>query len=195
VADDIALWNQYNGSPISMWVASFAREFEIQTLEMFQDLMHSNGQTFAELGLCLDYSDFAHSNPRALSLIRAMRARGSTVISTDLSDGLAGVAAAKSGDCDIHRIGASLITDLPQNSVDIAIVRSVVSIARATGTLVAAEGVTNPQQCGFLQSIRVSYMSGPLLGEPMGGDRIAELLAAGPIAFTPTDSASHSPAG
>lgn len=84
----------------------------------------------------------------------------------------------------IHRLPAralkidrAFVGKLPESRTDLAIVTTIVGLARAAGLRTVAEGVETPQQARFLKSVGCDSLQGYHIGEPMSADAARDWLA------------------
>src|SRR5438270_11186285 len=83
------------------------------------------------------------------------------------------------------KIGRSFVRDLPQDSEDQAIAQAIISMGKALGMTVVAEGVENAEQEAFLRSHGCDEMQGFLFSKPLPSRHMAELLRAAPLVVSP----------
>jgi EAL domain-containing protein (putative c-di-GMP-specific phosphodiesterase class I) len=68
------------------------------------------------------------------------------------------------------------VRDLPQDSEDQAIAQAIISMGKALGMTVVAEGVENAEQEAFLRTHGCDEMQGFLISKPLPARQMAELL-------------------
>ncbi len=71
---------------------------------------------------------------------------------------------------DTLKIDRSFIQELPQNSGDMAITEAIISLGKALGVNVIAEGVETPEQEAFLRSRGCDEIQGFLYSQPCPPD-------------------------
>jgi EAL domain-containing protein (putative c-di-GMP-specific phosphodiesterase class I) len=81
---------------------------------------------------------------------------------------------------DTLKIDRAFLREVPENGEAAAIVTAILSLARALGRYVVAEGVETEEQRRFLEEQRCPLVQGFLLGRPMPVDAVEELLAGAP---------------
>ena len=116
------------------------------------------------------------SREHAHRLIVSLREMGASVSLDDFGTGLATFDYLKSFPFDYLKIDGGFIRTLETSAVDQAVVRSVVSVARAMGLRTIAEFVERDSLTGLLRDYGVDYGQGYGLGKPRPLD---ELLGAG----------------
>jgi diguanylate cyclase (GGDEF)-like protein/PAS domain S-box-containing protein len=77
---------------------------------------------------------------------------------------------------DVLKVDRSFVAGLPGNGGDAAIIRSVVSLARALGLKAVAEGVETPAQLEELRALGCDQGQGYLFGKPVPAEEAERLL-------------------
>jgi len=77
---------------------------------------------------------------------------------------------------DTIKIDRSFVRDLPHDSEDQAIAQAIISMGKALGMTVVAEGVENVEQEAFLRAHGCDEMQGFLIAKPLPAKQMAELL-------------------
>ena len=75
--------------------------------------------------------------------------------------------------------------DLPQDSEDQAIAQAIISMGKALGMTVVAEGVENAEQEAFLRAHGCDEMQGFLISKPLPARKMAELLQPMELPYAP----------
>ncbi len=78
---------------------------------------------------------------------------------------------------DKIKIDRSFVTDIATRSDQVAIIQAVLSIARALGMTVTAEGVETAIQKDFLKALGCDNAQGYLFGKPVPFEEIVEIVA------------------
>ena len=81
----------------------------------------------------------------------------------------------------------SFVRDLPVDSEDQAIAQAIISMGKALGMTVIAEGVETVEQEAFLRSHACDEMQGFLFSKPLPAKQMADLLRAEPRARLAAD--------
>jgi EAL domain-containing protein (putative c-di-GMP-specific phosphodiesterase class I) len=79
---------------------------------------------------------------------------------------------------DTIKIDRSFVRDLPRDSGDQAIAQAIISMGKALGMTVVAEGVETSEQETFLRNHACDEMQGFLFSKPVPPDHMADLLGA-----------------
>lgn len=108
--------------------------------------------------------------------LQALRRDGVTLTCDDFGTGYASLSFLKSFPVDRLKIDQSFIRNVTQDSVDAAIVRSVINVGQSLKIGVVAEGVETAEQREFLLQNGCVEAQGYLYGRPMSADRLTDLL-------------------
>jgi EAL domain-containing protein (putative c-di-GMP-specific phosphodiesterase class I) len=93
----------------------------------------------------------------------------------------------------VLKIDRSFVDGLPDDADDVAIVTTILGLARSLGLTVTAEGVETEQQRRALVDLGCRYAQGYLFARPMPADGLEELLVA--AVDDPPVRAASGPAG
>ena len=77
---------------------------------------------------------------------------------------------------DTIKIDRSFLRDLPKDSEDQAIAQAIISMGKAPGMTVVAEGVETADQHAFLRNHACDEMQGYLFSKPLPAQELAHLL-------------------
>ncbi len=91
---------------------------------------------------------------------------------------------------DTIKIDRSFVQDLPHDAEDRAIAQAIISLGKALGLTVVAEGVETAEQAAFLREHACDEMQGYLFSQPLPGERIPDLLRSTRL-FLPVSSAER----
>nr|WP_315594679.1 bifunctional diguanylate cyclase/phosphodiesterase [uncultured Cupriavidus sp.] len=108
--------------------------------------------------------------------LQALRRDGVTLTCDDFGTGYASLSFLKSFPVDRLKIDQSFIRNVTQDSVDAAIVRSVINVGQSLKIGVVAEGVETAEQRDFLLANGCIEAQGYLYGRPMPADRLTDFL-------------------
>jgi EAL domain-containing protein (putative c-di-GMP-specific phosphodiesterase class I) len=86
---------------------------------------------------------------------------------------------------DTIKIDRSFVRDLPVDTEDQAIAQAIISMGKALGMTVIAEGVETVEQEAFLRSHACDEMQGFLFSKPLPPREMASLLLAEPRLASP----------
>ncbi len=127
----------------------------------------------------------------AAHTLRDLEAHGIRIALDDFGTGSSSLAWLKEHPLDAIKIDREFVAGLAADSRDQAIVASLISLARALGCSVTAEGVETEDQLVALRLLDCERVQGFLLAHPLGADQLATLLADPPnVATRPTAATS-----
>ena len=122
---------------------------------------------------------------RAIKILDAIQSRGIRLAIDDFGTGYSSMSLMKHFPIDTIKIDRSFIRDLPVDSEDQAIAQAIISMGKALGMTVVAEGVETIEQQAFLRSHACDEMQGFLFSKPVPPRQMAELLRATPALESP----------
>lgn len=118
---------------------------------------------------------------RTNQVIDRLNAIGVRLAIDDLGTGQSSLASLRRFPVERIKLDRSLLADAPGDPPAEAIVSSCVEIAHAIGATVVAEGVETHDQWMFAFSVGCDAAQGYLIGRPVPGDQLLELLQATPL--------------
>jgi EAL domain-containing protein (putative c-di-GMP-specific phosphodiesterase class I) len=77
------------------------------------------------------------------------------------------------------------VRDLPVDTEDQAIAQAIISMGKALGMTIVAEGVETVAQQDFLRSHGCDEMQGYLFSKPVSPEQLADLLRPAPLLVSP----------
>jgi EAL domain-containing protein (putative c-di-GMP-specific phosphodiesterase class I) len=104
--------------------------------------------------------------PRALSILRRLKALGLRIAMDDFGTGYSSLSTLHAFPFDKIKIDRSFIADVERNGQAATIVRAVLALGRELNLPVVAEGVETPAQLAFLSGEACAEVQGYLLGRP-----------------------------
>ena len=130
-------------------------------------------------------------DPHAPQVLAALSALGVHLALDDFGTGYSSLTYLKRFPVDAIKIDRSFVSGLGRDADDEAIVASVVSLARAIGKTVVAEGVETEGQCAALRALGVDQAQGFLWSAALPADELAVWMADRP---EPAAQVGHVPA-
>ena len=115
---------------------------------------------------------------RAIKVLDAIQSRGIRLAIDDFGTGYSSMSLMKQFPIDTIKIDRSFVRDLPNDSEDQAIAQAIISMGKALGMTVVAEGVETVEQETFLRDHACDEMQGFLFSKPLPARQMAELLRA-----------------
>jgi EAL domain-containing protein (putative c-di-GMP-specific phosphodiesterase class I) len=113
---------------------------------------------------------------RAIKVLDAIQSRGIRLAIDDFGTGYSSMSLMKQFPIDTIKIDRSFVRDLPVDSEDQAIAQAIISMGKALGMTVIAEGVETVEQETFLRNHACDEMQGFLFSRPLPAKQMADLL-------------------
>jgi diguanylate cyclase (GGDEF)-like protein len=114
--------------------------------------------------------------------LHQLRELGVTVAMDDFGTGYSSLAQLRTLPIDVMKVDRAFVKDLATDPAAVAIVRTIVTLARALGLQVVAEGIETPAQAALLADIGCDQFQGFLYSRPVPPDQCAAL---GPFEIAP----------
>jgi EAL domain-containing protein (putative c-di-GMP-specific phosphodiesterase class I) len=113
---------------------------------------------------------------RAVRVLDAIQSRGIHIAIDDFGTGYSSMSLMKQFPIDTIKIDRSFVRDLAKDLEDQAITQAIISMGKALGMTVVAEGGETIEQQAFLRRHACDEMQGYLFSKPVPPDGIANLL-------------------
>jgi diguanylate cyclase (GGDEF)-like protein/PAS domain S-box-containing protein len=133
---------------------------------MVHQVLLETGLAPGRLELEITESVLVDDLPRALSILRRLKALGVRIAMDDFGTGYSSLSNLQAFPFDKIKIDRSFISNLERNNQAATIVRAVIALGRGLNLPVVAEGVETQAQLDFLSSEACSEVQGYLLGRP-----------------------------
>jgi diguanylate cyclase (GGDEF)-like protein len=169
---------QLQGLPaISMAVNLSPRQFlDDHLLRDVDDVLKETGMPAHLLQLEITERMVTQNVERAINLLDEIQDRGVRLAIDDFGTGYSSMSLMKQFPIDTIKIDRSFVRDLAENSQDRAIATAIISMGKALGLTVVAEGVETTEQDAFLRSHSCDELQGFLFSKPVPADDIPALL-------------------
>jgi diguanylate cyclase (GGDEF)-like protein len=179
-------WQRRGLLPLSMAVNLSPRQFaDEHLLQDVDEALAASGMSPVLLQLEVTESMMMRNVGRALKVLDAIQSRGIRLAIDDFGTGYSSMSLMKHFPIDTIKIDRSFVRDLPQDSEDQAIAQAIISMGKALGMTVVAEGVENAEQEAFLRTHGCDEMQGFLISKPLPAKQMAELLRPMELAVSP----------
>jgi diguanylate cyclase (GGDEF)-like protein len=170
-------WQRLGLLPVSMAVNLSPRQFvDEHLLQDVDEALAASGMSPVLLQLEVTESMMMRNVGRALKVLDAIQSRGIRLAIDDFGTGYSSMSLMKHFPIDTIKIDRSFVRDLPQDAEDQAIAQAIISMGKALGMTVVAEGVENAEQEAFLRAHGCDEMQGFLISKPVPARQMAELL-------------------
>ena len=170
-------WRRQGLPPLSMAVNLSPRQFSDENLlQDIDDALAASGMPPQLLQLEITESMVMHNVARAIELLDVIRSRGVRLAIDDFGTGYSSMSLMKKFPVDTIKIDRSFVQDLPHDAEDRAIAQAIVSMGKALGLTVVAEGVETCEQAAFLREHGCDEMQGHLFSKAVAAERIPEIL-------------------
>jgi diguanylate cyclase (GGDEF)-like protein len=179
-------WQRRGLRPVSMAVNLSPRQF------VHENLLHDIDEALAAsrmspmlLQLEVTESMVMRNVPRAIKVLDAVQRRGIRLAIDDFGTGHSSMSLMKQLPIDTIKIDRSFVQDLPDDSEDRAIAQAIISMGKALGMTVVAEGVETAEQEAFLRENACDEMQGFLFSKPVPAAKLAALLRSTALIVSP----------
>ena len=169
---------QRDGLPaISMAVNLSPRQFlDENLLRDIDELLMSTGMPAHLLQLEITESMVMQNVDRAVKVLDQIQSRGVRLAIDDFGTGYSSMSLMKQFPIDTIKIDRSFVRDLENSSQDRAIAKAIISMGKALGLTVVAEGVETAEQDAFLRGHECDELQGCLFSRPIPAEAVALLL-------------------
>jgi len=117
-----------------------------------------------------------HNVARAIELLEVIRSRGVRLAIDDFGTGYSSMSLMKKFPVDTLKIDRSFVQDLPDDAEDRAIAQAIISMGKALGLTIVAEGVETIEQAAFLRAHQCDEMQGYLFSRPVAPEFVPALV-------------------
>ncbi|MEH2558377.1 diguanylate cyclase (GGDEF)-like protein [Bradyrhizobium algeriense] len=179
-------WQRRGLRPVTMAVNLSPRQFaDPNLLHDVDEALLASGMSPVLLQLEVTESMVMRNVSRAIKVLDAIQSRGIRLAIDDFGTGYSSMSLMKQFPIDTIKIDRSFVRDLPVDSEDQAIAQAIISMGKALGMTVIAEGVETLEQETFLRSHACDEMQGFLFSKPLPARQMADLLRAEPRLASP----------
>ena len=171
------VWQRRGLRPVSMAVNLSPRQFiDENLLQDIDEALAASGMSPVLLQLEVTESMMMRNVSRAIKVLDTIQSRGIRLAIDDFGTGYSSMSLMKQFPIDTIKIDRSFVRDLPDDTEDRAIAQAIISMGKALGMTIVAEGVETSAQQDFLRSHGCDEMQGYLFSKPMAPDQLADLL-------------------
>ena len=179
-------WQRCGLRPVSMAVNLSPRQFSDENLlQDIDEALTASGMSPVLLQIEVTESMMMRNVPRAIKVLDAIQSRGIRIAIDDFGTGYSSMSLMKQFPIDTIKIDRSFVRDLPDDTEDQAIAQAIISMGRALGMTIVAEGVETVEQETFLRAHGCDEMQGFLFSRPLLPGPLADLLRPTPQLVSP----------
>jgi EAL domain-containing protein (putative c-di-GMP-specific phosphodiesterase class I) len=179
-------WQRRGLRPVTMAVNLSPRQFaDAHLLHDVDEALLASGMSPVLLQLEVTESMVMRNVSRAIKVLDAIQSRGIRLAIDDFGTGYSSMSLMKQFPIDTIKIDRSFVRDLPKDSEDQAIAQAIISMGKALGMTVIAEGVETAEQHAFLRNHACDELQGYLFSKPLPAPQLARLLRAPPMLVSP----------
>jgi diguanylate cyclase (GGDEF)-like protein len=147
-------------------------------VDVVQRALVTSGLAAQRLELEITERLLLENNEHTMSMLRQLRELGVSIALDDFGTGYSALSYLRKFPLDKIKIDRSFVTDIVTRSDQVAIIQAVLSIARALGMSVTAEGIETVVQRDFLKALGCDSAQGFLFGKPVPFAQVADIVAA-----------------
>jgi diguanylate cyclase (GGDEF)-like protein len=179
-------WQRRGLRPVSMAVNLSPRQFaDAHLLQDIDEALAASGMSPVLLQLEVTESMVMRNVSRAIKVLDAIQSRGIRLAIDDFGTGYSSMSLMKQFPIDTIKIDRSFVRDLPKDSEDQAFAQAIISMGKALGMTVIAEGVETVEQETFLRIHGCDEMQGFLFSKPVPPQELAALLRSAALLVSP----------
>lgn len=170
-------WRDQSLGTISMAVNLSPRQFQDENfLQTIDQALTDTGLEPHLLQLEVTESMVMQNVERATTILKAIQSRGVRIAIDDFGTGYSSLSLMKQFPIDTIKVDRAFVRDLAHNKQDQAIASAIITMGRALGLTIVAEGVETPAQERFLRENRCDELQGYLFSKPLPSDEMAQFL-------------------
>jgi diguanylate cyclase (GGDEF)-like protein/PAS domain S-box-containing protein len=167
-----------DGTPLRISVNISPRQLSDSGLvDSVQAVLRVSGLAADRLSLEITESAFTDDPARALDVLQRLKQLGVRLELDDFGTGYSSLTYVRMFPIDALKIDRSFVGGVCNSQEDAAIVAAVISMGRALGVNVVAEGVESEAQSNVLQTLGCTLAQGYLFSRPVPAARLRELVA------------------
>jgi EAL domain-containing protein (putative c-di-GMP-specific phosphodiesterase class I)/GGDEF domain-containing protein/PAS domain-containing protein len=167
-----AEWQQAGLRPLRVAVNLSARQFHSDSLlDEIDAALSETKLPASSLELEITESMVMEDPERVIGLLDKIRSRGIHLSLDDFGTGHSSLAYLKRFPIDCVKIDRAFIKDIPENTDDVAIARTIVAMAKALDLKTVAEGVETAGQLELLKTMGCDQIQGFFFSRPLPADQ------------------------
>lgn len=174
---DMAKWQKNTIKVPRIAVNVSARQFkQVGFIDLIKEIIEESGIDPNQLELELTETILIDNLEHTLDVLTRLRAMGVRMAIDDFGTGYSSLNYLKQFPVDTLKIDQSFIFNLPHNTDDAQITRTIISMAHNLGLGVIAEGVETKEQLAFLQQVQCEEVQGFYFSKAVPADVLAKMI-------------------
>ena len=174
---DMAKWQKNNTKVPRIAINVSARQFKQEAfIDLIKEIIEESGIDPNQLELELTESILIDNLEHTLDVLTRLRAMGVRMAIDDFGTGYSSLNYLKQFPVDTLKIDQSFIFNLPHNTDDAQITRTIISMAHNLGLGVIAEGVETKEQLEFLQQVQCEEVQGFYFSKAVPADVLVQMI-------------------
>lgn len=171
-------WQQQFPSPhpLTMHINLSGKQFTPQLIEQIRQVLQETGLPAQSLKLELTESILMENADLAVSALNQLRELGIQLAIDDFGTGYSSLSYLHRFPIDTLKIDQSFISRVDFDGEQLAIARTIMTLAWNLGMDVVAEGVETPKQLAQLRALHCEYAQGYLFSKPLDVQGIEQLM-------------------
>jgi len=173
-------WVQQGYEDITVAVNFSARQFLQQNVAaIIKKVLRQTGLDSKNLKVEITETTAMNSVEQTMISLRSLSEMGVKISIDDFGTGYSSLSYLKKYPIDTLKIDRSFISEIPGNSEDAAITKTIIALAKNLNLQLIAEGVETPAQLEFLQKEQCDQIQGFLFSKPLDAEKATRLLEKG----------------
>ena len=170
-------WEREGIANIRVAVNLSTRQFRQKNLtEKVAQILNDSAVQPENLCLEITENEVMHNIETTVEILQALKKMGVLLSLDDFGTGYSSLSYLKRFPIDILKIDRTFVNGIPSDRDDTAISTAIVVLAHSMELKVIAEGVEEPEQIAFLQSLQCDEIQGFYFSRPLSAETVTDLL-------------------
>lgn len=179
-------WEREGIANIRVAVNLSTRQFRQKNLtEKVAQILNDSAVQPKNLCLEITENEVMHNIETTVEILQALKKMGVLLSLDDFGTGYSSLSYLKRFPIDILKIDRTFVNGIPSDRDDTAISTAIVVLAHSMELKVIAEGVEEPEQIAFLQSLQCDEIQGFYFSRPLNAETVTDLLKVKKRLFLP----------
>lgn len=172
-------WQALGTAGLRMAVNVSPRQFRMpQLAERIASIVRETGVAAQSLEVEITEGVLMHDQQASENLLHQLKSMGISIAIDDFGAGYSSLSYLKRFPVDYLKIDRAFVSHVHQDAADVAIVRTIIALARGLNLVTIAEGVELDEQRKLLMLLGCDQAPGFFLSRPQPAQEIEQLLAA-----------------